>query len=91
MDFRLDEEKTWYGESPKPVGPTGHICQKESPALFINSKIENALSPKFPIPTCEGREDICKNRPAARLFNQGAVIILIRHNAYCTKIICHFF
>ena len=65
------------------------FAKKESPALFINSKIEKALSPKFPTPTFEGREDICKNRPAARLFNQGATIILIRHNAYCAKNMCH--
>ena len=90
MDFRLMRKRLGTESHRKPVGPTGHICQKESPALFINSKIEKALSPKFPIPTCEGREDICKNRPAARLFNQGAVIILIRHNAYCAKNMCHY-
>src|SRR5438552_446019 len=55
-----------YGESPKPVGPSGSTCHSDWRAPDRYSRKVTAAGPRSPMPKRPGNELGCSNTPARR-------------------------
>lgn len=66
--FPANALKDWYGESPKPVGPIGRICQIEFPVSQRRSIKSIAFCPSVPMPYFPGRENTGSNIPAFFIY-----------------------
>ena len=74
------------GEFPRPVGPSGRICQKAcSPSRSQLTKARDSY-PRSPTPKLPGSEVTCIRTPAARSFMGGDDILRDRP----TDLLCPF-